>query len=73
VNLTVTDEPRCVSRNAKTLVLQHLQLSDMAASSGLPDGAYMIHHRADELFVKQHTVSDGKVTSVREGGSMPNL
>jgi hypothetical protein len=52
----------CVSRNTKTLGLQQLQLSDMAASSGPPDGARAVHYKTDELLTKQHTVSDGQAT-----------
>jgi hypothetical protein len=49
MNLPVTNVPRCVSRNAKTLGLQHLQLSDVAAGSGPPDRTCVIRHRTDEL------------------------
>jgi hypothetical protein len=68
VNLLVTDVPRSVCRNAKTLGLQYLQLPDVAASSGPPDRTCVIHHRPDELLVEQHTVSDGLAASpVKEG------
>jgi hypothetical protein len=49
VNLPVTHVPRFTSSNAKTRVLKHLQLSDVASSSGPPDGARIIHHWTDEL------------------------
>jgi hypothetical protein len=40
----------------------------MAASSGPPDRTYIIHHRTDELLVKQHAVSDEQAVSpVQEG------
>jgi hypothetical protein len=67
VNLPVTDVPRCVRRNAKTLGLQQMQLPDVAAGSGPPDGACIVHHRADELLVEQHTVSDGQAASITDG------
>jgi hypothetical protein len=50
--------PRCVSRNAKTLGLQHF-----APSSGPPDRAGVVHHRADELLVERQTVLNGKPTT----------
>jgi hypothetical protein len=59
VNLPVPNIPSCVSRNAKTLGLQHLKLPDVAASSGTPDRKYVIHHRTDEPFAEQNIVSDG--------------
>jgi hypothetical protein len=40
-----------------------LATSDLAASSRPSDGACIIHHRVDELLVKQHTISDGQATS----------
>jgi hypothetical protein len=40
----------------------------MAAGSGPPDRTCVVHHRTDELPVKQDTVSDGQVTyPVTEG------
>jgi hypothetical protein len=50
----------CVSRNAKTLTLQHLQFPDIAASSGPPGKKCILHHRMIDLFVNQHTISDGQ-------------
>jgi hypothetical protein len=74
VNLLVTDVPRCVICDVKTLGLQHLLLPDMAASSGPADGACIVHHRTDELLIKQHTISDGQATSPNKvGPSMPIL
>jgi hypothetical protein len=68
MNFPVTNVPRCVSRNAKTLALQHLQLPDVAAGSGPPDRTCVIHHRTDELLVEQHTLSEGQAASpVKEG------
>jgi hypothetical protein len=68
VNLPVTNVPRCVTRNAKTLGLYHLRLPDVAAGSGPPDRTCVIHHRTDELLVEQHTVFDGQAASpVKEG------
>jgi hypothetical protein len=68
VNLPVTNVPRCISRNAKTLRLYHLQPPDVSAGSRPPDRACVIHHKTDELLVEQHTVSDGQAASpVKEG------
>jgi hypothetical protein len=68
MNLPVTNVPRCVIRNAKTLGLQHLQLLDVVAGKEPPDRTYVIHHRTDELLVEQHTVPDGQAASpVKEG------
>jgi hypothetical protein len=40
----------------------------MGAGSGPPRGARIIHHGADELPVKQHSVPDGEITlPVQEG------
>jgi hypothetical protein len=64
VNLTVTNEPKRVSRNTKTYGLQDFQLPDMSASSGPPGGAYTC--KTDELLVNQNTVSDGQATSIKE-------
>jgi hypothetical protein len=73
VNLSVT-VPKCVSRNAKTLGLQHMQLPDICASSRPPDRTCVVHHRTDELLVEQNTVPDIQNTSpVNEGPSTPNL
>jgi hypothetical protein len=74
VNLPVTNVPRCVSRNAKTHWLQHLQIPYIAAGSVHPDLACIVHHRTDKPLVKQHTVSDEQATSpIKEGPSTPNL
>jgi hypothetical protein len=60
LNLPVTNVPGCVSRNAKTLGLQHLQLSDVGVNSGPPDRACVVHNWTDELLVEQHAVLNGK-------------
>jgi hypothetical protein len=60
VNLPVTNVPGCVSRDAKTLGLQHLQLTDVGVGSGPPDPACVVHNWADELLVEQHAVLNGK-------------
>jgi hypothetical protein len=68
VNMPVTNVPRCVSRNVKTLGLKHLQLPEVPAGRGPPDLTCVIHHRTNELLVEQHTVSDGQAASpVTEG------
>jgi hypothetical protein len=68
VDLLVTNVPECVSRNAKTLGLQHLYFINVGLGSGPPDRAYVVHHGADELFVEQYAISDGQTTPpVQEG------
>jgi hypothetical protein len=68
MNLPVYKVPGCISCNTKTLGLQHLQLLDMAVSTGPPDQAYIVHHMMDELLIKHHAISDGQATSpVKEG------
>jgi hypothetical protein len=61
--MPVTNVPMSVVRNGKTLGLQHLQLPDVAASSGPPDRTRIIYHGTDELFVKRHTGSGGQAAS----------
>jgi hypothetical protein len=74
VNLPLTNVSRCVSRNAKTIGLQHLQLPDVAAGSGSLDRICVINHRKDKLLVEQHTVSDGQAaSSVTERAKYPQF
>ena len=63
VNLLVTDAPRCICSNAKTLVPKHLQFPDTVASGGHPDGARVVYQRTDELLLQQNTIPDGETTS----------
>ena len=63
VNLLVTDLPGCVKRNAKILVRLDNVFVGVGCSS--PVGERVFHHRKNELPVSQNTVSDGKVTSVK--------
>jgi hypothetical protein len=62
VNFPVTKVSRCVSRNAKTIGLQHwtcVRIADLQIGHD---------HRTDELLVDQHTISDGQAASpVKEG------
>jgi hypothetical protein len=68
VKLLSTNVPGCGSRNAKTLGLQHLQLTDAGVGSRLPDRACVVHHRTDELLVDQHAVLNGKTAPpVKDG------
>jgi hypothetical protein len=60
VNLSVTNVLGCVSRNAKTLGLQHLQPMDVGVRSGPTDRACVVHHTTDELLVEQHAVLNGQ-------------
>jgi hypothetical protein len=68
VFLPVTNAPRCVIHIVNTVGSQHLQLPDIAPSSGCPDGACIVHNRTDDLLLNQHTIYDRQVTSpVQEG------
>jgi hypothetical protein len=58
VNLPLSNVQRCVSRIAKPIGLQYLQLLDVAAGSGPPDRTRVIYRRTDELCAEQQTVSD---------------
>jgi hypothetical protein len=51
VNLHVTHVLRCTSGKAKTLGLNYLQLSEVAAGSGQPNGAPIVHHGTYELLI----------------------
>ena len=82
VNMAVTGVPRCTSSNAKTVGLKHLHLSNMAASSGPPDEARIVHHGTDELAAcRAEHRSDPHATPVQErnqhlqaqGSFLPNL
>jgi hypothetical protein len=50
----------CLSRNAKTLGLQHLQFMDVDASIGPPNCklAMLVYHRTTEWLVEMHTIPD---------------
>jgi hypothetical protein len=63
VNLSVKSVAWCVDSNAKTLSLQHLQLLNMGASGGPPDGPRVVHHGTDELLVQQNAIPDGETDS----------
>ena len=52
VNLLVTNVTRFTSSIAKTLGLKHVQVPDMGASDGPPDGARVEHYRKVELPVQ---------------------
>jgi hypothetical protein len=64
----------CVSRNVKTLGMQYLQHSNVAASSEPPDRICIIHYRTDEL-VERRTpyLIDSRLLLLRSGPSTPNL
>jgi hypothetical protein len=59
----VTDVPRCTSSNAKTLGLNNLLFSEVAAGSGPPNGARIVHHGPNELLIQQNSVPDGQTAS----------
>ena len=61
VNLPVTRVTRFTSSNGKTLGLKHLQLPDVASSSGPPDGESIVYRGTEKLPVQQDTVPDGDV------------
>jgi hypothetical protein len=52
VNLPVTHVPGCIGSNATTLGLQHLQVLDMGASGGPPDGTRVVHRGPDKLLIQ---------------------
>lgn len=58
MNAPESDRRRCLSRKVKTLGLQHTLTLNMSAGSEPSNWAYTVHHRTDELLIKQHTVSD---------------
>jgi len=62
VNLPVTNVPRCIGSNAKTLRLQYLQFLDIGASDGPPNGTRLVHW-TDELLIQQNTIPDGETAS----------
>jgi len=57
--LPVNRAPTCIGINAKTLGLKHLQLPNMGASGGPPDGIRIIHHWTRELLIQQSSIFDG--------------
>jgi hypothetical protein len=65
MDLSVTVVPRCVSRNTKTLELQHLQLVEggLAASSGPRDWTWVVYLKTVELLLEQQTVSNRQASS----------
>ena len=63
VNLVVSNVPWCIGNNMKTLGLNHLQIPDMGASGGPPDGARIVHQGTDVLFVQQNSFPDGETTT----------
>ena len=71
MNLPVTVVPGCIGSNAKTLGLQHLQVLDMGASGGPPDGTCIVHHGTDELHIQQNYIPDGETASPVQERSQP--
>ena len=63
VNFLVTNVPRCIGCNSKTLALKHLQFPDMDASGGPPHKARIVLHRMDELLVQQNFIPDAETPS----------
>jgi hypothetical protein len=45
------------------LELQYLQLHNMGASGGPPDGICIVHRGTDVLLIQQHTIPDGETAS----------
>jgi len=43
-----------------------MQIPKVGVSSGPPGMVYIIHHRMNELLIKQNTVYDGQATSIQE-------
>lgn len=63
VNLPVTNVPRSIGSNAKTLGLQHLQFPHLGENGGPPDRARVVHHGTDKLIVQQNSILGGKTIS----------
>jgi hypothetical protein len=72
VNFPVNNGPWCIGSNAKTLVLQYLQLHNTGASGGHPDGTCVVHHGIDELLIQQNTIPDGDNASVEDRTQFPH-
>jgi len=47
---------QCIGNNAKTLGIKLPQFPDTDASGGLPDEAFLLHHRVDELLIQQNSI-----------------
>jgi hypothetical protein len=61
-----------VTRNAKTLALQHLQFINVGVGSGPPDRACVVHHGTDMLLVEQCAITDGQtIPPVEDGATFP--
>ena len=52
--------------NAKTLGLHHLQFLDMGSSVIPLDGARIVTHGPDELFIQHNTIPDGETAPVQQ-------
>jgi hypothetical protein len=63
VTLPVSNVPRCIGSNAKTLGLQYLLLHNVGARGGPQDGTRVVHHGMDELLIQQNNFPDGEVAS----------
>jgi hypothetical protein len=63
VSFPVTNVPWCVGSNAKALGLQHLQLLNMGANGGPPDGTHAVHHGTDEMLIQQNVIPDREIAS----------
>jgi hypothetical protein len=63
VNLPVTNGPRAVRSNAKTLRMKHLHYPYLGESGGPPDGAPGVHNETDELLIQQNSIPDAETPS----------
>lgn len=64
LNLPLTSVPTFTDSNAKTLALKHLEVPDVATSSGPLEGTCLAHQGTDELLVEQDSIPDVENTSV---------
>jgi hypothetical protein len=71
VNLPVTNVPKIIGNNAKTLGMKHLPFPYIRARGEPPDGACVVHG-TDELLKQQDSISNGK-TALSCLGEVPAL
>jgi hypothetical protein len=63
-NLLLTNVPRWIGCNAKTLALKHLQFPDKEVNSTPPHESRVVLHWIDELLVQQNFIPDAETTFV---------
>jgi hypothetical protein len=63
MNLLVTNVPWGIGSSSKTLRLQSLQFLNVGISGGSPNRARVVHHRTNELLIKQNAILDREAAS----------